>query len=72
MAEEKSAELSSDFSSFAERGQALIDAGDLDGARAVFVSGREAARKMREAASEYEASFTGRTESIDRLLSPKP
>jgi hypothetical protein len=70
MTEEKSVGLSSEFSSFVDRAEALLLTGDLDGARAVYVSGREAARKLRDTASE--ASFLRQTTRIDRLLSPKP
>jgi tetratricopeptide (TPR) repeat protein len=45
----------------------LIDAGDLDAARAVLNGGREAARALREEASRIEAEFLADEARIDRL-----
>ena len=46
---------------------ALIDRGDLDGARAALSRGREAARELRQGASRNEAEFLADEARIDHL-----
>jgi hypothetical protein len=46
---------------------ALIDAGDLDAARAALNRGREAARALREETSRNEAEFLANEARIDHL-----
>lgn len=56
-----------DLASFAQRAQALIDQGDLDGAGAVLAEGRANAHGLRERSSRYEADFLAREAEIDHL-----
>ena len=53
--------------SFAQRAQALINQGDLDGARAALAEGRAKAHNLREQASRYEADFLAREAQVDHL-----
>jgi tetratricopeptide (TPR) repeat protein len=56
-----------ELASFARQAQALIDKGDLDGARTVLGAGRTAARVMREQSSRYEAQFLAQEARVDHL-----
>ncbi len=57
----------SEMASFAERAQALIDKGEFDAARAVLAEGREAARKLRERSSLFEADYLAQEAKVDHL-----
>jgi hypothetical protein len=56
-----------ELASFAQRCQALIDQGDLEGARNVLAEGRARARKLREQSARYEANFLAWEAEIDHL-----
>jgi len=56
-----------ELASFAQRAQTLIDEADFDGARATLTAAREAARKLRERSSHYEADFLGQEAKLDHL-----
>jgi hypothetical protein len=56
-----------ELASFAQRAQALIDQGNLEGARTALVEGRARAHKLREQSSRYEAAFLAREAEIDHL-----
>jgi tetratricopeptide (TPR) repeat protein len=56
-----------ELASYAQQAQALIDKGDLDGARAALVAGQAAARGVREQSSRYEAQFLAQEAKVDHL-----
>jgi tetratricopeptide (TPR) repeat protein len=56
-----------ELASFAQQAQALIDKGDLDGARKSLAAARAAARKLREQSSRYEADFLVQEARVDHL-----
>ncbi len=56
-----------ELASFAQRTQALIDQGNLEGARTALAEGRARAHKLREQSSRYEADFLAREAAIDHL-----
>jgi hypothetical protein len=56
-----------ELASFAQQAQALIDKGDLDGARTALGAGRAAARAVREKSSRYEAQFLAQEARVDHL-----
>src|SRR5712671_5511306 len=56
-----------ELASFAQQAQTQIDKGDFDGARATLAAARDAARKLRERSSLYEADFLVQEARIDHL-----
>jgi hypothetical protein len=56
-----------ELASFAQRAQALIDQGNLDGACTALAEGRARAHKLREQSSRYKVAFLAREAEIDHL-----